>query len=74
MWSPHPPYCRVTDTEGQTHLVCLPAINRVTLYGTPEAPDVEIWIAFGGTLRLAGEQAARFLDIFRDWGHEVQPR
>lgn len=74
MWGHPPPYCRVTDTEGATHLVCLPSISRVTLLGTEGSPEVEVWIQFGGVLRLSGEQASRFLAIYTDVHHEIRPR
>jgi hypothetical protein len=73
MWMPHPPLCRVVDAEGVTHLVCLACISRVTYLGTEESPDVEVWVQFGGVLRLSGEQATRFLNIYLDWGHELRP-
>jgi hypothetical protein len=65
------PYCRVTCVEGATHLVCLHRVSRVTIMGSDESPQVEVWIHFGGVVRLVDEQAKRFLDIYTGWTHEI---
>ena len=58
-------FAEFTDTEGARHIIRLNAVSRVDVAGTPEAPEVEAWVQFGGTFRLAGEEA-RWLRVIDD--------
>jgi hypothetical protein len=68
---PHPPFCRVTDSEVTVHLVSFPCISRITYTGAEEFPSIELYIQFGGTIILAGQQATDFLTRFERWVHVV---
>lgn len=73
MMPPPPPFCQITDIEGATHILRMHKICRVSLAGTEDTPQVEIWVQFGGNIRLSGEQAAHFLTTFRGWAEVVIP-
>ncbi len=72
----HPPrFYEVVDSQGVTHWICVDAIRRITMTGTGDVPGVEIWIQFGGTVELSGDQATAFLyNLRRGWGYFLEPR
>jgi hypothetical protein len=73
MWR-MPCFCEVIDKAGQTHLVSLDSVSRISYLGTQESPGVEVYIKFGSTLQLEGKQAKGFLRILRDWSQVVKAR
>jgi hypothetical protein len=71
---PHPTsYCELIDADGLKHLISLFSISRISVAGTEAAPEVELWILFGGTVWLSGEHAKTFPDLFRRWGRLIDP-
>jgi len=68
-----PIFCEVTDTDGVVHLVSMWHVARVDVLGTEQNRQLEIWIQFGGMIRLDNEQAAWFLEVMDNrFGHVHQ--
>jgi hypothetical protein len=65
----HATFLDIIDAEGVRHLVRLERITRVTLAGTNEAPEAEVWLMFGGILRFSADETARLIHNLEMWGH-----
>jgi hypothetical protein len=68
----HPAFLEVIDTDHAVHLIRLERVSRVTLTGAPSAPEAEVWLMFGGTLRLGPEQTRRLRDQLHQWGQVIR--